>query len=185
MPPAPHTTAPGFGVAIYLVSASLFAFELFSEITGIHLINISWQAHELIELAAFLGFFVGGVLIWRAHRQLSNRNQEVERHLRAAQGELFAMLEAQFDRWHLSKAERDVALLTVKGLSVAEIAGLRETSPGTIKSQNNAIYLKAGVKSRTQLLGHLIDELLVMETVLPSQDPKSQSEEQAPSEHPS
>ena len=73
------------------------------------------------------------------------------------------MLNLQFDRWELSNAERDVAMLTVKGLSVAEIAELRKTSQGTIKSQNNAIYRKADVKSRTQLVGALIDELLIIE----------------------
>ncbi|AXI48987.1 hypothetical protein C1J03_19195 [Sulfitobacter sp. SK012] len=71
------------------------------------------------------------------------------------------MLGLQFDRWGLSEAERDVALLTVKGMTVDEIAELRGTSSGTIKSQNNAIYRKANVKSRTQLLGSLIEELLI------------------------
>ena len=46
-------------------------------------------------------------------------------------------------------------------LSVAEIADLRNTSQGTVKSQNSSIYRKAEVKTRTQLLGVLIDELLV------------------------
>lgn len=71
------------------------------------------------------------------------------------------MLNVQFDRWQLSDAEKDVAMLTVKGMTVSEIAELRNTSPGTIKSQNNSIYRKADVKSRTQLLGKLKDRLLV------------------------
>ena len=71
------------------------------------------------------------------------------------------MLSLQFDAWHLSDAVREVALLTVKGMSVSEIAEIRQTTPGTVKSQNNAIYRKAGVNSRTQLLGSVIDGLLV------------------------
>ena len=46
---------------------------------------------------------------------------------------------------------------------IAEIAALRETSEGTVKSQNSAIYRKAGVKTRTQLVGALIEELLISE----------------------
>lgn len=151
------------GVAIYAASAVAFSVELFGEITGIYLFRLSWLAHELIKLATLFGFVVGAVLLWSGYRVLSLRNQEVERHLRAARGEFFAMLDLQFDRWQLSSAERDVALLTVKGMSVAEIAELRNTSQGTVKSQNNSIYRKAGVKSRTQLLGVLIDELLVLD----------------------
>lgn len=149
------------GTIIYLVSALAFVSELFGEMSGYYLFDYSWFVHEIIALATLVGFLVGAVLIWRSHRQLQNRNAEIERHLRAAQGEFFAMVELQFDRWGLSDAERDVALLTTKGLSVAEIADLRNSSQGTIKSQNNAIYRKAGVKTRTQLLGLLIDELLV------------------------
>lgn len=150
------------GILIYLASAISFSVELFGEITGVYPFRISWLAHELIRLATLLGFIVGGLLIWYNHRLLARRNEDVERSLRAAQGEFFAMLNVQFDRWELSKAERDIALLTVKGLSVAEISELRHTSQGTVKSQNSSIYRKAGVNSRTQLLGALIDELLVV-----------------------
>lgn len=149
------------GAAIYAASALVFSIELLGEITGYYLFTVSWQTHELIELATLVGFIIGAVLIWRSHRLLALRNAEIERHLRAARGEFFAMVDLQFDLWELSNAERDVALLTVKGLSLADIAELRGTSEGTVKSQNNAIYRKAGVKSRTQLLGALIDELLV------------------------
>ena len=70
------------------------------------------------------------------------------------------MLHALFAHWSLTEAEEDIALLTDKGLTVAEIAEARNTSPGTVKSQNNAIYRKAGVKNRTQLVGAVVEELL-------------------------
>lgn len=146
---------------IYGIAALLYLSELFGEITGYRLYQYSWEVHEAIELVTALAFFLGGYLLWRSHQQLNERNAEVERHLRAAQGEFFKMIQARFNHWGFTDAERDIALLTVKGMSVSEIASLRETSEGTIKSQNNSIYRKAGVKSRTQLLGLLIEELLV------------------------
>lgn len=148
------------GGVIYLASALAFFAQLIGEITGYYLFKGSWLAHELISIATLAGFIAGALLIWRSHHLLQQRKQEVERHLRAAQGEFFAMLNLQFDRWGMSNAERDIAMLTVKGLSVAEIADLRNTSQGTVKSQNSSIYRKAGVKTRTQLLGVLIEELL-------------------------
>ena len=53
-----------------------------------------------------------------------------------------------------------MALLAIKGLSLAEIADIRQTKQGTIKAQCNAIYQKAGVSGRPQLLSLFIEELM-------------------------
>lgn len=149
------------GIVIYVVSALAFLSEAIREMAGFLIYKSDSQLHELIEITTILGFFVGGYLLWHSHQKLLKRYQEIEYLLQAAQGEFFAMMQLQFDRWGLSEAEKDVALLTLKGLSVADIATARNTSQGTIKSQNNAIYRKANVKSRAQLLSVVIDELLV------------------------
>ena len=60
----------------------------------------------------------------------------------------------------LTPAERDVAMFSIKGLSTAEIASLRKTSEGTVKAQTNAIYRKAGVAGRSQLLSLFVDDLM-------------------------
>ena len=52
------------------------------------------------------------------------------------------------------------AMWSIKGMSTAEIAGLRQTSEGTVKAQTNAIYRKAGVSGRPQLLSLFIEDLL-------------------------
>jgi len=71
------------------------------------------------------------------------------------------LLEDRFAGWELTAAERDVALFSIKGMSTAEIAALRDTSEGTVKAQTNAIYRKAGVSGRPQLLALFIDDLIV------------------------
>ena len=65
-----------------------------------------------------------------------------------------------FTDWRLTPAERDVAVFLVKGLSTRDIAELRGTSEGTIKAQTNAIYRKAAVTGRTQLLSTFIEDLM-------------------------
>jgi DNA-binding NarL/FixJ family response regulator len=45
-------------------------------------------------------------------------------------------------------------------MSTAEIATLRNTSEGTVKAQTNAIYRKAGVTGRPQLLSLFIEDLM-------------------------
>lgn len=70
------------------------------------------------------------------------------------------LLAERFAEWGLTRAERDVALFAIKGLSTAEIAGLRQTSEGTVKAQTAAIYRKAGVTGRPQLLSLFIEDLM-------------------------
>ena len=45
-------------------------------------------------------------------------------------------------------------------MSTAEIGVLRQTSEGTVKAQTNAIYRKAGVTGRPQLLSVFIEDLM-------------------------
>jgi DNA-binding CsgD family transcriptional regulator len=70
------------------------------------------------------------------------------------------LLADRFADWGLTPAERDVALFAIKGMSTAEIAALRNTSEGTVKAQTNAIYRKAGVTGRPQLLSLFIEDLM-------------------------
>ena len=53
-----------------------------------------------------------------------------------------------------------MALFAIKGLSTQEIAALRNTREGTVKAQTNAIYRKAGVSGRPQLLSLFIEDLM-------------------------
>jgi DNA-binding CsgD family transcriptional regulator len=88
------------------------------------------------------------------------RNRRIEGQLRRASTAFAELLDERFAEWGLTPAERDVAWFTIKGLSLAEIARLRQTSEGTVKAQSNAIYRKSGVSGRTQLLSLFIEDLM-------------------------
>ena len=45
-------------------------------------------------------------------------------------------------------------------MGIAKIAELRNTREGTVKAQLNAIYRKAGVSGRPQLISIFIEELM-------------------------
>lgn len=74
---------------------------------------------------------------------------------------LGAAIERQLVRWELSPAERDIALLLLKGLSHREIAGLRGVGEATVRQQARAIYRKAGVEGRHDLAAFFLEGLLV------------------------
>jgi len=153
----------GRQVMILTLAVQIFcAFFFVSDIvlSALGLPPIGWTFHELIEIAASVGLIMGIVLGVLMVRTSQRRTAEVEGQLRAASGAFMEMLEERFSDWGLTRAERDVALFAIKGLSTQDIAALRATSEGTVKAQTNAIYRKAGVSGRPQLLSLFIEDLM-------------------------
>ncbi len=93
-------------------------------------------------------------------RNMFSKQKRMEDQLMVASGAFAELLEKHFDEWALTPSEKDVALLAIKGFSIADMARLRETQQGTIKTQCNAIYRKANVSGRPQLLSLFIEELM-------------------------
>lgn len=73
---------------------------------------------------------------------------------------LSAMIDQQLSAWGLSPAEREVAFLLLKGMSLKEIAELRQTSEKTARVQSTAIYAKSGLNGRSELAAFFLEDLL-------------------------
>jgi DNA-binding NarL/FixJ family response regulator len=69
-------------------------------------------------------------------------------------------IEQPFERWGLSAAEREVALLLLKGLEHKEIAELRHVSETTVRQQARSVYRKGGLSGRHDLAAFFLDDLL-------------------------
>jgi DNA-binding CsgD family transcriptional regulator len=118
------------------------------------------RSHGALDFAILLALLLGSGLIAHEFRQLRAQNRQMRGRLRVASGAFLALLEEDFHRWSLTPAEREVALLAIKRFSVAEIATLRGAREGTVRAQCTAVYRKAGVSGRAQLLSHFIDDLM-------------------------
>lgn len=73
---------------------------------------------------------------------------------------LGAMIDRQFGRWQFSPAEKEVALLMLKGLSHKEVAAARGVSEATVRQQATGCYRKAGVAGRHDLVAFFLEDLL-------------------------
>lgn len=129
-------------------------------IVGVRRTPINWQLRELIEIGAAVGLILGVILGAVALIRTQAKSKKIETQLKAASGAFVEMLDERFAEWSLTPAERDVAWFAVKGMTTHEISSLRNTSEGTVKAQSNAIYRKAGVSGRHQLLSLFVDELM-------------------------
>ena len=150
-------------IAIFLVQAVcalFFVGDILLSVFGIYVQPISWSSRELLEIGASVGLLLGLVLGAVVLRQSMHTAERAREKLRIASGAFGDLLEERFSQWGLTPAERDVALFALKGLNTAEIASLRATSEGTVKAQTAAIYRKAGVSGRGQLLSVFIDDLM-------------------------
>jgi len=73
---------------------------------------------------------------------------------------LGAAIDRQLEDWDLSPAEKEVALLLLKGLSHKEIADIRGTGEATVRQQSAGIYRKTGLGGRHDLAAFFLEDLL-------------------------
>ncbi len=149
-----------WGLMGLLVFCTLF----FLSDTIADLFGLEWDAYmdsnDFLETMIVIALAAAVCLTAIEIRMVLQRQQRLEEQIRAASGAFSELLEDYFEKWRLTPSERDVALLAIKGLSIAEIARIREAKEGTVKAQSNAIYRKAGISGRLQLLSLFIEDLM-------------------------
>ena len=129
---------------------------------------------ELLKIAPVVATSVGVAVLFRVTQRQRDEHLQVIRDLEVArlQGQrwrsesrvllngLGEAIDAQFTRWSLTDAEREVALLLLKGLSTKEIAAVRAGSERTVREHARAIYSKAGLTGRAALSAFFLEDLL-------------------------
>lgn len=166
----------GIALVVQASCAAFFVYRILTDLLGLGGAPMSWFAYELIEVGAALGLILGLALGALALKRGLNRAREAEGRLAELSGAFHELVQDRFGRWGLTAAERDVAFFVLKGFSTAEIAKLRQTSEGTVKAQTAAIYRKAEVNGRAQLVSLFIDDLLnghLTQTVDTETEPKA------------
>lgn len=155
-------TSKKFLIILVLVQSICAVFLLVDGIADYMGVNqiIGIKDTDKFEYVIVIVLIISIICITAILNKLYMRNISVESKLKAASGEFSAMLDEHFMQWNLTHSEKDVALLAIKGLDIEEIAIARETKAGTIKAQLNAIYKKAQVSGRPQLISYFIEELM-------------------------
>ena len=142
-------------------------------------VSLGLESFELVIFASALG---GIAFHWWQMTRAQQRSERLDVQLAQAQAEarrwsadarrwnreaqavlegLGAAIDMQFDRWGLTPAERDVALLQLKGLRHKEIAAVRKTSERTVRQQALVVYRKSGLNGRNDLAAFFLEDLLL------------------------
>lgn len=132
-------------------------------------------AHLSVELVVLLAAAGGiGLLLrqlYRARvaihalgRDLAQVREDAERWRHESRDlidGLSAAIDRQFARWNLTRAEAEIGLLLLKGLSHKELAEIRQTSERTVREQARSLYRKAGLSGRSSLSAFFLEDLLL------------------------
>lgn len=92
----------------------------------------------------------------RVHRENEQWRQETHQLLAG----LSQKIEDQFSQWELTPAEKEVGFLLLKGISLKEIADIRQTQLKTVQQQSQSLYQKTGLASRSELAAFFLEDLL-------------------------
>lgn len=89
-----------------------------------------------------------------------NPQAKPEKYVLEARKKLRDVVTKQFTDWMLTDSEIDVGWLLLKGLSLKEIAIVRNTQEKTVRQQASSIYKKAGVGGRHAFSAWFIEDIL-------------------------
>jgi len=129
---------------------------------------------EILELGLTLAVAAGVILlasrVQRQHEERTTLLRDLDaaradgegwrREVQAHVDGLGAAIDKQLRAWGLTNAEREVALLMLKGFSHKEIGALRNTSEATVRQQARSTYEKSGLNGRASFCAFFLEDLL-------------------------
>lgn len=129
--------------------------------------------HVIYEVVLIGGALAASAWLWRAWRQAAESASALRRSLGEHQADrdawrararqslevLGRAVDEQMGRWGLTPAEREVALLLLKGHGHKQIAGATGRSERTVRQHAVAVYRKAGVGGRAELAAFFLADL--------------------------
>jgi len=134
-----------------------------------------WSFHVLFEVSLALFGLCAVVFFWLRLRQAgqdlvltqeqmsirsAERDQWRSRTLKLLAG-LGTEMDRQLREWGLSPAERETALMLLKGLEHKQIAAVQGKSERTVRQHAIAVYKKSGLSGRAELSAFFLEDLLL------------------------
>jgi len=134
-----------------------------------------WSLHFIVEIAKILVSLGTALYLFRNWTRATTSLARVRNHLAARRQErdtwrrraqrlltgLGQVIDEQLRDWRLTPAERDTAMMILKGLSHREIAEMCGKSDRTVRQHAASVYRKSGLAGRAELSAFFLEDLLV------------------------
>lgn len=156
-------------VTLLLISGLTF-FDLITDLKE----GVTWwhvSVEGVVALVAGSGFVYLLISMFdlkhglESERKLTGRliaeNEKYKEQSKSYIEGLSQTIDTQLSEWQLTKSEKEVAFLLLKGFSLKEVAEFRGTTEKTARTQSASIYAKAGLANRSQLSAFFLEDLLL------------------------
>jgi DNA-binding CsgD family transcriptional regulator len=136
-----------YEIAVWLVSVlgAFFQFKI-----------IKWQSSELFSFKQKIEE------LGLDNKNLIHEQGVFQQKILHLSNEFLSHIDEQFKNWNFSRAEKEIALLLIKGLSMKEIADIRGSSESTVRQQASQVYRKCSLGGRMELSAFFLDDLLAI-----------------------
>lgn len=138
------------------------------------------SAHVIIEVVLMVTSLIFSIVLWRGWRRTQARLARTEASLARSEAErdtwrknaeaalvsFSQAVEKQLGRWNLTRAEREVALLLLKGYGHKQIAARTGRSERTVRQHAVQVYEKSGLDGRAELAAFFLEGLIMPPSVV-------------------
>ncbi|WP_412471847.1 LuxR C-terminal-related transcriptional regulator [Halobacteriovorax sp. RT-1-4] len=159
------------GILFLLISIFLI-FDIYEDLS-----EGSTYEHVIEEGIVMLIGLIGTAVLWfkwlftkkenlRINSDVTKLKSDLENYKQKTQDlsrGLSEKINDQLNEWSLTKSEKDISLLLLKGLTIREIADIRSTSEKTIKQHCTNIYSKSNLSGRSELSAFFLEDILVID----------------------
>ncbi len=124
--------------------------------------------HVVIEAISMIVLFLMIVrmlyILFASRKKMQKMQTDIrywqDQHKKVLAG-LSETIAQQFNHWQLTEAQKQIALLMLKGLSFKEIAQARSTSERTVRQQATELYKKSDLSGRHEFAAFFLEDLLL------------------------
>jgi DNA-binding CsgD family transcriptional regulator len=143
-------------ISVLVFSIWFFIDDLYIDVVveGKPLMHLLLEAGVFCSIVLVLIFEIGRVL------RLSSRISASENQISQFKAHLSDVIQSEFKKWNLTEAEKEIALMLIKGMSMQEIGDARGVKEKSVRHRATGIYAKANVSNRYELTSYFIEDLL-------------------------
>lgn len=151
---------------ILLMISGLMIFDIIDDL--MEGVRINHLLLEFCMVTALLWGVTVALKIWKnLNTKVSSLNHDLiriqslyETEKKVLSEGLHTAIDDKYEEWSFTPAEKEVATLILKGLSLKEISEIRNTSERTVRQQAQCVYSKSKLAGRAELSAYFLEDLL-------------------------
>jgi len=124
--------------------------------------NSSWSQINIVTLVTCIFTIFVIINLFNKNKLISSKLNQYEDKLTTIQSGINSVFDSKCESWGLTKAEKKIAHMLIRGGSIKNISQERGVSPTTVYRQMSNIYNKSSVNSVHEFVGIFTNEMYLL-----------------------